>query len=541
MALVSSNPTTPTLASLVPPAQASVSGNPYLDELQGLSEGAKNALKMAGHPVPPAPSAPQPGMLLDHSDGAAPPVPTSSPVLVTGPKKGQAILSSGAQPSRLQLDTAERGRLLDTGSGISQIAHRIEGSRLGKAHPFFGKLLGDVAQGAATVGDIGLSAVAPQIAVRVPGTEYHHQALLNEANKAIKQDEAQETAEATRNETAAHAGQLGELGNEESQEAIGQQLKNQEEPQKAADTHAASVAGTANVESETAARDLTSSYGPALSQAYAHAVNEAIKNGVDPASDPLVSALGQSIRAIQKPANPQIKQGTSKGKQVFAENVPGKGWVDVASQTPLPDFAPNPPQPSYAVVIGGIRGEEQMAQATKEYNVAAGSYQTTLGELEQAKTGSELSSDLAAIGLAEGAVGAGGVHRLNQVELDKAGKGVGSLGRRLQAEIDKAGSGSLPPETIAEAQNLVRMYRSTIYRQYLSRQAQNANNFGVAPDRQMVSSEDGFSSVPLSEAMKQPESSTSGSSPQYKVGDKVMYNGKQVTIKKIYPDGSFDY
>jgi len=29
--------------------------------------------------------------------------------------------------------------------------------------------------------------------------------------------------------------------------------------------------------------------------------------------------------------------------------------------------------------------------------------------------------------------------------------------------------------------------------------------------------------------------------PQFKVGDDVMLNGKKVKIKKIYPDGAFDY
>lgn len=35
--------------------------------------------------------------------------------------------------------------------------------------------------------------------------------------------------------------------------------------------------------------------------------------------------------------------------------------------------------------------------------------------------------------------------------------------------------------------------------------------------------------------------STASSSHQHKEGDKVMLNGQQVTIKKIYPDGTFDY
>lgn len=383
MALVSPNPTTPIPAGLVPPAQASVSGNPYLDELQGLSEGAKNALKMAGHPVPPAPSAPQPGMLLDHSDGPAPPVPTSSPVLVTGPKKGQATLSSGAQPSRLQLDTAERGRLLDTGSGISQIAHRIEGSRLGEAHPFFGKLLGDVAQGAATVGDIGLSAVAPQIAVRVPGTEYHHQELLNQANKAVAQDEAQRTAEASQAQREAEA--AGEnASSEHTQAETAQVVPNAES------TRNLQGAEAGHAEAETSALENPVAGTPELAT-----YRSLVKMGMSP-SDALSEIERDKQMALRPPTMGAITLQLPNGSKVAGKK-DSQGNLLLADNTPAPKGSLIYQQPNYGelvlptktqtVLVDGVPTIMGWNERTHQYDIPQGQSASGAFGHEEAQAG----------------------------------------------------------------------------------------------------------------------------------------------------------
>lgn len=96
----------------------------------------------------------------------------------------------------LQGDKDERSRLLQTGSGVSQISDKIQGTSLGQNHPLLGKILGGAAQGIATLGDVGLSAVAPSLAINLPGTAYHHQMLLNSATKQESQDEKNAEQEA---------------------------------------------------------------------------------------------------------------------------------------------------------------------------------------------------------------------------------------------------------------------------------------------------------------------------------------------------------
>lgn len=93
-------------------------------------------------------------------------------------------------------DEAELSRKLRTGSGISQIAGKIEGTKLGQAHPLLGKVLGIGAQGLAQLGDIGLRAVAPQIDIATPGTSLHHLADIHGDQRQIAQDTENEARQA---------------------------------------------------------------------------------------------------------------------------------------------------------------------------------------------------------------------------------------------------------------------------------------------------------------------------------------------------------
>lgn len=75
-----------------------------------------------------------------------------------------------------------------------------------------------------------------------------------------------------------------------------------EMPQKASDAHALSGASESNLESETKDRDLAAQ-NPSLANAYAHAVQDAIKRGVDPSQDPIVSHLSDAIVGLQPKQN----------------------------------------------------------------------------------------------------------------------------------------------------------------------------------------------------------------------------------------------
>lgn len=127
----------------------------------------------------------------------------------------------------LEADKAERSRELATGSGESQIYKKVTGSQFGQNHPLLGKILGGLGQGAATIGDIGLSTVAPQIAAQIPGTQFHHNLDLRNLNKQIGAEEGEQEKEA---QTAAQQSEVP-LHQAQTQEA---QVRTQTIPEQVA-------------------------------------------------------------------------------------------------------------------------------------------------------------------------------------------------------------------------------------------------------------------------------------------------------------------
>lgn len=107
-------------------------------------------------------------------------------------------LSIAPKPARgtLEGDKAERSRMLQTGAGEDQIYGKVTNSSFGQNHPLLGKILGGLGQGAAKLGDIGLSAVAPALAINLPGTEYHHNAQLRQINNQIGSEDKEGQEEA---------------------------------------------------------------------------------------------------------------------------------------------------------------------------------------------------------------------------------------------------------------------------------------------------------------------------------------------------------
>lgn len=126
-------------------------------------------------------------------------------------------LSIAPKPARgtLEGDKAERSRMLQTGAGEDQIYGKVTNSSFGQNHPLLGKILGGLGQGAAKLGDIGLSAVAPALAINLPGTEYHHNAQLRQINNQIgsEQKEGQEQAQTQnlQSEIPMHQAQTAEV------------------------------------------------------------------------------------------------------------------------------------------------------------------------------------------------------------------------------------------------------------------------------------------------------------------------------------------
>lgn len=203
--------------------------NSVLDELDGLTPPAKNALilahtRVAGTAPPsllaasgggatgrapaptlagPAPALPalQPApAALPASDLPAAPAPvgTAQPRAIAAPGANKiaplAPPSSGA-PSNLANDKAELTRLTSTGSGTDQIHNPWLRVPL--------KILGAVGGG-----------LFPGIAMNIPGTDFHHQLLVNERAADVARDEALESERSKNALEGAQTAEATARGNE---------------------------------------------------------------------------------------------------------------------------------------------------------------------------------------------------------------------------------------------------------------------------------------------------------------------------------------
>lgn len=188
-------------------------GNPILDNPQLK---AAFMAHMASQSAPPAsPSMPAGGA----TPQVAPPIMgTQAPKLaalhkpaeqepsgpVSMPPSSAPSMPAAASPSikaprgTVEGDEAHRADLLQNGSGISRIAHNIEGTQFGQNHPVLGKIAGVGLQGLATLGDIGLNLTGPgRIAEgMIPGTAGFHAAQVAKTGGQLEQDEENRGREA---------------------------------------------------------------------------------------------------------------------------------------------------------------------------------------------------------------------------------------------------------------------------------------------------------------------------------------------------------
>jgi hypothetical protein len=163
-----------------------MSTNPLLDEINGLSPGAKQALLRAhtsalgsAAPVipsqgaaPGAPTGPPPALIQPPS--AAPSVPAMGMMPDTGIAPHPSVIAPRGTSAG---DQAEVARLRATGAGVDQIKN-----------PFL-RGLGKVAD---TIGSIAL----PGLAAKIPGTTMHHNLLGQAAEKQVGVDIGNEQKQA---------------------------------------------------------------------------------------------------------------------------------------------------------------------------------------------------------------------------------------------------------------------------------------------------------------------------------------------------------
>ena len=282
-----------------------MTGNPILDELDGLSPAAKRVLQGVGAQMPAVQAAQAPIHSLTPPASpvpqlGAPKEPQAMPKLLSGQPEPEppAIGLPPTQKPQLNMtapipvaprgtqagDEAYRTHLLTSGSGISQI----------KNTPLRGLArVGDV------VGHLASNMFAPGLMNLIPGTEEHHNLLLNQANRQVGQDVAERQKEAQANEAEARAQTLGtpvpvRMSPIQTNEGYG-----------AFNPESGTVTPITDASGKTVQAPEKAGSLPNLQQNYASSVMDAIGRGADPNTDPKVKQIADSIRALQ----PAQKEG----------------------------------------------------------------------------------------------------------------------------------------------------------------------------------------------------------------------------------------
>jgi hypothetical protein len=154
----------------------------------------------------------------------------------------------------------------NTPTGLSSLANPAEG---------FWQHVRKIAEG---IGNVAGDVVAPSTMALIPGTQLNREIQHGQGVRelaGLQGEDREDAKQASANTTAA------------SENAL----------------HSAQ---TANLASETNERDNPKPVEPSLAQAYAHAVQSAIKNGQDPDSDPIVQHMRDAITDLNKqPAAPK--------------------------------------------------------------------------------------------------------------------------------------------------------------------------------------------------------------------------------------------
>jgi hypothetical protein len=412
--------------------------NPVLTEIQGLSPEAKGALQMAGHqmatpPVDPGVGQPsQVGRLLPQDAGSPPPM--ASPHMATG----QAVPTLTAPPAPSVIgergtvsgDTAARTSLLNSGPPVDSIYHNVSNSGFGQAHPFLGKLLGGIAEVGGKIGDT-LANGAPGIAREIPGTTQNYNMKLGRINTSLTQDEANAGKEA---QTA----NLGATTQHENAETAGL-------PQEQADKHTLTGATVGNLESETKDRD-ASAANPPLAVAYSHAVNQAIKEGRDPAQDPVVQHLSDAIVGLQPKQNlppeaPKTIQVQINGRPHQMAFDPKTGKYDLDQG----ESGEKPPVVNVNAANSAI--DRESARFAKPYEKGVSDANSQLEKIADARAMVNGGAEAQALGMPKVLTalvsGAGSGVRITQPELNAIAKARGLTGDIEGTLNSWAGKGKL--------------------------------------------------------------------------------------------------
>jgi hypothetical protein len=334
-------------------------------------------------------------------------------------------------------------------------------------------------------------------------------------------------------------GRLQNIGKEESTEGLqGAQAANQtaeagehDETTKEMPGRAASEEGLQGAQANEAKARTSALAEPSLATAYAHAVNDSLKNGNDPATDPVVQHIANAIRMQTKPEEPKttdIKSSDGKVHTMGYDDKTGKYDVDEGESGFKPAVT--------NVNAGDVALDREATRLGKPYEKGVSDADSQLEKIADARSMVNGSAEAQALGIPKVLTalvsGQGSGVRITQPELTAIARARGLIGD-VQGTLNTwAGKGKLTPTQQKQLTGILDDVKARI----IAKQAIYStalDKINGASSREEVIQADKEARQKLNDLEK-------GGS-QHAVGDKVSIGGKQVTIKKLNPDGTFDY
>lgn len=153
------------------------------------------------------------------------------------------------------------------------------------------------------------TAVLPQLTMGIPGTEMHHQFLVHGARANVKEQETEQTAEATRKHLGAET---------EAEQALAKSRLNPAEKEPTSPFalwHQQNPKGTIQQWQALSAKEGK----PDIHVQYAEAVADAMQRGVKPDDDPKVQQLSDAITGLQRTPAPKEPARDDKAIAIYAK------------------------------------------------------------------------------------------------------------------------------------------------------------------------------------------------------------------------------
>lgn len=437
---------------------------------------------------------------------------------IPAPSMPDVVMSKSAQSSPVtpeQNDLNHLNYLKFSPDGISQIHN-------------------PVLRGLARTADVIGSVFAPRLDMAIPGTNLHHEMLVNQAQNQVNTDLGMDNKQAVTAQDQAQARHL----NDESQ-ILEAPSAPEYDYQQTPDGLMAVQKGTTKALPVTTASGAPVLAPEDLTKVYAHRVSQVINAGGDPSKDPIVGRLSDAITSLQpgqnKPVSGQHVNLAGPTGPIAATYHPDTGKYTDAAGKEIAN--PVPYEKPVTVNVGQAQGalDRETKQFGAAHQKAVDSANSQLEKIDEANSMLAANNpETQALGIPKVMTalvsGAGSGVRITQAELNAIASARGISGDFQGWMNSISGQGKMTPAQTKQLQAVLADVRNRVLeKQAIASGALDTIN--GAGDRQSIIAADTKARKQMNDLERYGH---------YEGQAVHLKNGQTIVIQHVHPDGSFD-